>query len=277
MQLLIAGFGFLGEKVSYYFDPEDFVGISRSNEKPNVIPIDLRNPRKLNSDTYEQIAKTTLVLFSLAPARNEERDPRAYRQTYVQAQRNLSQLLKEAAAPVEKWVQISSTGVYPPSRKLLGEYDAVSNDEPDSRQSILLEAELEAFRCAETLDAEATVLRLGGIYHPRERANFLESLRTGQRPMTLKPYYTNRIHVDDAAAFTAKVLLHSLPDFFYNVVDSCPAPINEVIEFCCQHYGWPLPSARKAMPHSGKRVDNSRMLSTGFFLKYPSYREGYSD
>lgn len=119
------------------------------------------------------------------------------------------------------------------------------------------------------------VARIGGIYGPgRERL-----LRTAVRSTPVSARWTNRIHADDAA----RALVHLatappplVPDVV-NVVDREPARKHDVVSFIAQELGVTAPPLDADDTSQGKRVDGTRLLTTGFTHEYPTYREGYRD
>ena len=97
--------------------------------------------------------------------------------------------------------------------------------------------------------------------------------------MTDKPVYTNRIHRDDCVRSLQH--LFNLPEIksVYNVVDSSPTTVNELLSWLSTTLGIysPVPSQTNDHFHSktNKQVSNARLLETLFEFKYPSFREGY--
>ena len=116
------------------------------------------------------------------------------------------------------------------------------------------------------------VARLGGIYGPG-RTRLVRQVRAG-RPV--RDRWTNRIHADDAAAALAHLVTADdalVPDVV-NVVDTEPARKGDVTAFVAGLLGVPAPPVDTTGP-AGKRVDGTRLLTTGFRHRHPTYREGY--
>ena len=97
--------------------------------------------------------------------------------------------------------------------------------------------------------------------------------------MTEHPTYTNRIHQTDCVR--ALHHLFDLPDVMpvYNLVDSSPTTVNELLSWLSTSLGIysPIPSQAEEYfkSKSNKQVSNVRLLETFFEFKYPSFREGY--
>ena len=128
-----------------------------------------------------------------------------------------------------------------------------------------------------------TALRLGGIYGAG-RHWLVRAVQEGRAALKSgEPRYTNRIHRDDAVG-----LLHAmtvtkderLPPIVLGV-DERSAPWNEVITFIAEALGCELGEDGEGRAPSGsrratnKRCHSIHRASTGYSLRYPTYREGY--
>ena len=93
--------------------------------------------------------------------------------------------------------------------------------------------------------------------------------------------WTNRIHRNDAAAFLSFLILRVLGQEpiagRYIVTDSKPAPQHEVLRWLATQMGVDNIAVADPPISGGKRLDNTRMLATGFTLRYPDYRAGYAN
>src|SRR5690606_2758079 len=111
-----------------------------------------------------------------------------------------------------------------------------------------------------------TVLRLSGIYGPgRTRL-----LRLAAEPASWPAHnaWTNRIHRDDAAAFAdfliRRVLEREPVEDCYIVSDSEPVPQYTVLMWLAQQLGKSAPTSVVPAVAGGRRLDNARMLQSGF-------------
>jgi nucleoside-diphosphate-sugar epimerase len=198
----------------------------------------------------------------------------AYRRTYVVGVVNLLRALSEGGHPVQRFVFVSSTGVY---GQRAGEWvDETAPAEPDHFSGRRL---VEGEEVVLAGPYPATIVRLGGIYGPGRR-RLIESVRRGDLCVEAPPVYTNRIHRDDCAGVLQHLLAMSGPESVYLGVDCDPAPQCEVMTWLAGELGVPPPrrvdAGTTGSPQRGnKRCSNRRLLAAGYRFRYPTYREGY--
>jgi nucleoside-diphosphate-sugar epimerase len=136
----------------------------------------------------------------------------------------------------------------------------------------LLEAEqlLTNFACP------TTALRLSGIYGPG-RLRMINLAKSQTWPEINS--WSNRIHRDDAAAFTVflmeQVLEGKAVKTSYIVSDDAPASLHEVLAWLADQMQIGIPANAQQQASKGKRLANGLMRATGFQLKYPNFKVGY--
>lgn len=200
-----------------------------------------------------------------------EQSDQSYRAHYVDGLRHVVNALQNGNS-LQHIFFTSSTRVY-------GQHGGEALDETTAAIATdfggrrLLEAE----NLLDDLPCPATRLRLSGIYGPERLRTLMLAGQPEKWP--LQNQWTNRIHRDDAAAFTVFLIenllkQHAVADR-YIVTDSCPAPQREVLEWLARQMGIHPANAEPLSVAGGKILSNTRMLATGFQLRYPSYREGY--
>lgn len=202
------------------------------------------------------------VLWCPAP---DQRTPQAYRALYQDA---LLDLLDTSATPPARIVFASSTAVYAE--------DGGLHAEDSSRWSAAWNG-VALGKAEQALQAQAphaVVARLGGIYGPG-RTWLLRRARAGEPVQRDPPRWTNRIHVDDAAAALAWLLTTVNPPRVVNVVDSCCTPEHVVLDWLAARLGVPAPPTG-AGQETGKRVIPQALLDAGFVWRYPDFRAGYA-
>lgn len=212
------------------------------------------------------------VVYAVAAKRS---DPEAYRLAYVDG---LSRLLDRVLAGRRRPRRVlftSSTAVYAQQN---GErVDELSQTEPANFAGRLL---LEAERLLLDAGLPAVVLRLGGIYGPG-RTRLIEQVRAGT--LRARGGIVNRVHQADCAGAIRHVLGLVEPAPCYVVVDDEPAPQQQVAAFIAERLGLSPPGAvldaqdaGRRGERSSKRCSNRLLKSTGYALRWPTYREGYA-
>ena len=267
MRVLIVGCGDVGNvlAVSLLKDGHIVYGLKRnvSSLPGGVRPIqaDLTNPESLKNLPTD----IDRLVYMPTPA---SRDVTGYEAIFIHGWKNLWTGLNQNPA---RTLLVSSTAVH-------GESDGgVVNEETVPEPTgfngkILLEME----RLAASCTANLVAVRISGIYGPgRERLIRLSAsneLKVQQFP----PFFTNRIHRDDAAAVLKHLLEKDEVEGLYLASDDLPAPRYEVIEWLAKMQGKSAPVGLVDKGRSrGKRVSNQRLLDSGFKLRYPDYRAGY--
>lgn len=269
MEVLIAGCGDVGNQLSRLLMNEGHVvhGLKRNTASlpKGVIPVsaDLLDPKTLNSlpTGIDQL------VFMPTPA---SRDENGYKAIFIRGLKNLWTAL---ACEPGRTLLVSSTAVYGESKGgLVTEETTPGPTRFNGR--ILLEME----QLAASLTDRLIVARISGIYGPgRER---LIRMAAGEHVEVQKnpPFFTNRIHRDDAAAALKHLLTLNGPQSLYLVSDDQPKPRYEVVSWLADVQNRPPPFGLSIDgADRGKRVDNSRLRDSGFHLSYPDYRAGYAD
>ncbi|MFD0740227.1 NAD-dependent epimerase/dehydratase family protein [Lysobacter koreensis] len=197
------------------------------------------------------------LVFCAAPDR---RDEAAYRALFVDG---LRRMLDHVQAP--RVLLVSSTAVYGEDA---GEW--VDEDTPEQPPAfngrVLRAAEGELAR-----ERGAVVLRLTGLYGPGRDA----LLRRARAGTPGRPHWTNRVHVDDAAAALSHLLDLPQPDPLYLGSDALPALESDVFAWVRAHEGL-APVVAAQLPESGRRVSSARLRASGWTPRYPDYRSGYA-
>ena len=127
--------------------------------------------------------------------------------------------------------------------------------------------------------AENTVVvRFAGIYGPGREHLIKLAGSPGLEIQQPPPYFTNRIHRDDAAAVLRHLLLMDEPDSLYLASDGQSASSYEVVSWLAQAMGYPAPHGLVVeSARSGKRVDSRKLFESGFRPRYPDYQAGYRE
>lgn len=267
MRVLIAGCGDVGTILAKLLlrDGHTVYGLKRdiSSLPAGVVAIqaDLTQPSTLKNLPPD----IDQLVFMPTPA---SRDQAAYEAVFVQGLKNLwSGLANEPA----RTLLVSSTSVF-------GQTDGSLVSEETAPEPVRFNGKvlLQMEQLGYTLSDNLVVARISGIYGPGREGMLRLAATDGLEIQQSPPNFTNRIHIDDAAAALMHLLLMDSPQAMYLVSDDLPVARFEVISWLSVAMGKPLPKALLDESGSrGKRVDNRRLRSSGFQLTYQDYRAGY--
>ncbi len=264
--LLIAGCGDLGIRLARRLQASDWqvAGLRRNTSVlPSFItPLsaDLSRP-----DTLVSLDRQwDVVIYQATPG---QRDESAYRRTYVEGLSNLLDRVRP-----RRLIFVSSTAVYGQDA---GEWVDERSETVPSRFNgrLVLEGEHVALAAA----GESLVVRFSGIYGPG-REYLLESVRSGTASCRPEPpQWTNRIHADDCAGVLEHLLDLPRPEPVYCASDCRPVARCEVLRWLAERLDVPPPRQLGSGDGGGqgKRIDNRRLLASGFQFQFPDYQHGY--
>lgn len=270
-KILIVGAGDVGGRLARMLaaDGHEVFALRRSlTELPGVHPIvaDVTRPETLTALP----AGLDIVVIALSPG---EPGLAAYERVYVEGTRQVMQALAGQTLRHQFWV--SSTGVY-------GEDAGEPIDErtPARPATDTGRALLAAEAVAQASPWPCSVVRLGGLYGPG-RHRLLRRIDSGQALTVSPPAWSNRIHVEDAAGLLAHLIAQALagttPAPLYLGVDDAPSPQHEVLRWLAAAMGRPaLAEVHESGAASGKRIANRALQASGYALRYPDYRAGYT-
>jgi nucleoside-diphosphate-sugar epimerase len=272
-RVLIAGAGDLGTRVAELLAPHCELTLIRRSPLVKITGAHVRTVQadlQQFSAIADVIEAPDSILFSASP---EARAPQSYAAIYGNALAQIVRWRRHA-----RIFLCSSTAVY--RSQLWRQGDALdmrpalqteaSNPEPDGFNGAALLAG-EAL-----LDASDCRLRLAGIYGP-ERQLLLRRARSAE-PLVRSPQsFSNRIHIDDAAAVIARLMQQAQVPPVVNLVDHNPTPSAEVLDAICRKHGYAkLPEQQASAEHSlGKRIGSAYHAQPWYALQYPSYQKGY--
>jgi nucleoside-diphosphate-sugar epimerase len=267
MRVLIAGCGDVGNVLATLLIRDGHVvyGLKRdtSSLPVDVIPIqaDLLKPESLEGLPTE----IDVLVFMPTPAR---RDQAAYEDIFIRGWKNLWGGLEKTP---KRTLLVSSTAVFGEAGGgIVSEETVPAPSRFNGR--VLLEMEQLTAQCT----TELVVARISGIYGPGREGLIRQAASEQLEVQKVPPFFTNRIHRDDAAAALKHLLELEKPQALYLVTDDHPAPRYDVIEWLAEAQGKPAPIGKTVkQAGSGKRVSNLRLRNSGFNLSYPDYRSGY--
>jgi nucleoside-diphosphate-sugar epimerase len=271
-KVLIVGCGDLGLELARQLQIQDLIPIGLRRSFNADASFDCIQADVTESDSLSVVPNLNpdfLVYCVAASAQTDEN----YRQHYVEGLRNVLNAL-DGAINLMHVIFVSSTRMYGQTTDALLDENAVPQD-MDFGGLRLLEAENLLKQAGKSWTHSA--LRLTGIYGPGR--NRMLNLAANLSNWPIQNTWSNRIHRDDAAAFIVHliqmVLDGQLVQDCYVVTDSCPVSQYEVLHWIASQMGMDVGTEIPEVI-GGKRMSNQRMLSTGFSLKFPDYKAGYS-
>jgi nucleoside-diphosphate-sugar epimerase len=267
--VLVAGCGDVGMRVAGQLDNRgcNVFGLRRSAGSVNgdvpVVAADLTNPTSLCC------LPSGITHIAYLPSPDARTEP-AYRAVYIIGLRNLLDTVD--TKHLQRVIFVSSSAVY-------GDHGGGWADEntppqpPGFNGAILLKAE----RWLAAQNLPAIILRLTGLYGPA-RGHLYQRLLMGKvRVPRNRPFWANRIHVDDAAAAIIHLLFVPRPERLYLGVDDTPLPLDVLYDHLAGLLGAPPPAAGPSPGRVGnKRLSNTRLRQSGFVPRWPDAREGYT-
>src|SRR5688572_10166036 len=281
MRTIIIGCGYVGIPLGALLASQGHTvfGIRRTPDSDpellarNIAPLhlDITEPAQLAS--IDPSFDVVINLVSSSKGGLED-----YRRVYLEGTKNILRWLSKS--PPRAYLYTSSTSVYAQAD---GSWvDESSPAEPDSPTSqVLIDTERELISAQRTNSFPAIVLRASGIYGPYRGHLFKQLLRGEAVIRDDGTSWINMIHVDDLAAAIAHLIDHGQPGEIYNVTDDEPVTQIDFFRWLADRLGKPLPPNAPADLNrkrglTNKRVSNKKLKATGFNLKYPTFREGYT-
>jgi nucleoside-diphosphate-sugar epimerase len=271
-KLLHLGFGDLGMQLVPLLDSSAYsiTGVCRRAYAQNYSHLRIRNHDLFQRETFTELLQQAfdVIVISMTPA---VRSDEGYQQAYVQTCDYLIQQLQQVNWRPRLILFVSSTSVYAQSS---GEWvDENSLTEPtEFNGKRLLEAEARLRQSG----FPVCVVRFSGIYGPG-RDRLINQVKTGK--LSASNAYTNRIHIEDCARVLAHLIqlqkVKSL-ESVYLASDSCPATLNQVHLWLAEKMAIKNSTIAGESVPGGKRISNSRLLSSGFEFLYEGFEEGYS-
>ena len=268
VDVLLLGCGDIGTEIALHEQSRgrSVLAVRRNIESlPEALPalsLDYSDP-----DAVVELARQPAgaVVFTPTPA---GRGADGYRQGYLAPVLNLLNAWRDL--PPRKLVYVSSTRVY-------GDQGGAWVDEStplapaDEQAEILCEAE------ARLLEShhQVCVVRFSGIYG-RLPSRLLERIARGEIVRAEPPHFSNRIHREDCIGFLLHLLEQQAWSPVYLASDDAPTLSHEVESWLAEKLGVESPRESVAPPSASRRCSNRSMKETGFGLKYPDYRAGYS-
>lgn len=267
MKLLCAGFGQLNQRVAQRWLQDDrsndVVAIRRSKQDPNL------GVEQLNLDLAEHIwpdVGADVVAVALSA---RERTPEGYKKAYVDPIQRLASSLTAWKKLPERILVVGSTRVFQvDDGSEVNDSCVPATNDPYGIQLLGMD------KAVRQLPVLSAVVRLSGIYGPGRNWLKRQALAAEDNPPT-RNHWTNRIHIDDAAAAIVHLLQQPTLLESYLVSDLAPQPLLDMFNYLRKLAGQE-PLADQRPPSGGKRIVPSRLIASGFQWHYPdAFAGGY--
>lgn len=282
-KLWIFGCGDLGARLALQLNRQEYTvyGVRRNPlvALANKRRADAVNWRRGDATRKEDIEGhltqgADVVLATFTPSDNTQG---AYHRAYIDTATALAEVLPNLARPPRLLIWVSSTRVYGQCGDQF--IDEQTAPVPSGYQGDILLAAEEIIRNAVPTTC---VVRFAGIYGPG-RDRLLSQVRAGRCAPPQPPQYSNRIHVDDCIGFLIHLMEQQKrgrsPEQLYIGADCAPVPMHELQRWLVKAMGYSSAHLREIVQTSerrSKKLSNRRMLASGYEMKYPDYRAGYS-
>ncbi|WP_255196957.1 SDR family oxidoreductase [Halorarius litoreus] len=284
MRVAILGCGYVGLELARQLrDAHEVIGVRRSDAGLEAVRETGAEGVKADVTDGESLATVPDVDALVFAASSGGRGADAAREVYVDGLETAIDAFAARAAPPERLIYTSSTGVY-------GDHggDWVDESTPieptTDKTRVLAEAERVATEYAAERGIEGTVARFAGLYGPNRYrlARYLEG------PVTAG--YLNMVHRDDAAGAVQFILEDEIDDEALVVVDDEPVDKHIFADWLADECGVDRPPKRSKQERieagdlseaaerrilTSKRCSNARLRELGYEFAYPTYREGY--
>ena len=282
-KLWIFGCGDLGARLALQLNREEYsvYGVRRNPlvalaRKRRADVVNWRRGDATKKENIERLLAdgADVILATFTP---DEHTPNGYHRAYIDTATALAEALPNLPRPPRLLIWVSSTRVYGQSGDQL--LDERTPALPSGFQGDTLLAAEEIIRNAVPTTC---VVRFAGIYGPG-RDRLLSQVRAGRCAPPQPPQFSNRIHVDDCIGFLTYIMeKHKQgwsPEQLYIGADCTPVPMHDLQQWLAKAMGYTSAHLREFVQTSerrSKKLSNKRMLDSGYELKYPDYRSGYS-
>ncbi|MFQ3229073.1 hypothetical protein [Reinekea sp.] len=262
-RLILAGIGDLNSRVAKKWQ-QNFgeVLAMRRSQVDSALEFD-----QLQIDLSEQAWPDLKADYLVVALSAKTRTLEGYQQAYLKPILKLKDSVQGWQKSPKKIIVVSSSRVF---AEQLGEQidDTTEATSDDPYAQILIEMEQQLHQ----IDTTTCAATLSGIYSG-DRDWFKRMARTADQEAPKTNHWTNRIHIDDAAAALVYLLnLNSIPKRVI-VSDEKPMPFCQVLNYLREQEGL---SALESIPavHGGKRLEPKFLKESGFQWRYPTAVSG---
>jgi nucleoside-diphosphate-sugar epimerase len=263
---LIVGCGYLGRRVAagWLAAGREVVALTRRNADAlaarDIQPLvgDVLDPASLRA-----LPAADTVLYAVGMDRSAGK---SMREVYVGGLANVLGTLPAC----ERFVYVSSTGVYGQSDGSLVHEDSATEPREESGRVVL-----EAERLLRDWMPGAIILRFAGIYGP-DRLLRKQAILSGEPLVGDANKWLNLIHAEDGADAVLSAESRGVPGQTYIVADDEPVPRRDFYTLLAELLGTTAKFQEQAEPEAAnRRVSNAKAkCDLAWSPQFPSYREG---
>jgi nucleoside-diphosphate-sugar epimerase len=270
VRVVIVGYGYVGHQLAQILkkDHHHVTGICRRSTDHACDHLQLQDLMTLQD---HDLPDADFVVY--CPS-SDQRTPKAYQDTYVVGAKHVASIYAQRTHK-PRFLYVSSTRVYEQQHgQWVDETSTCAGHDPLA--ACLLEGE----KSIEQAPLEHMIVRASGLYGPG-RHYLLDALEAQNAPLCESQRFSNRIHVLDMARMLYHLMRVHYNEGIYIASDHEPTPINTIISWLSATTGHPLPAhtiehgADPGDTKSNKRLNNARILHTGFRFEFPNYRQGF--
>ena len=250
MHILFIGYGKTSQRVAKTLFQQQHQ-ITTISQTPKTDDFAMHLIQEVHQLDLSHIAPVDIVYVLLAPKYDTTQNSiEAYRHTYVESVTPIVQALKDH--PVQRVIMVSSTRVY-------GENNGERIDDNtvpvpcDEQGGLLLKMEQ---RWQQAYPEKCIVVRPTGIYDGLSPRMIKLAETTKTFPNI---HWSNRIHINDLAAFVAHLLHVKHPEKTYICSDNKPTPLHERILNIQRELGLPE-LVLESDKETGKKIFAERMV-----------------
>ena len=240
---------------------------------------------RLESDSWHSLVGNdyTKIINCVSSAGN---GLSGYESSYYEGQASIIQWAKSHS--IETFVYTSSTSVYPENSGSWVSEDSLKEDSVHSDTAQVLRRSENLIESNQSHFDNYFILRLSGIYGP-ERHYLLNQIQSSNAIAGSGDYFMNMIHVDDIVSAIIGLIdvKSNIPSGIYNLSDDMPTKKEVVVEWLANELGIAVPTfdkdlvtqrnASRKTRTKNRRIANTKIKEAmGLVLKYPSYKEGYT-
>lgn len=255
MHILFIGYGKTSQRVAKHLFGHGHQ-ISTISRSPKAADGANHLIQDIHSVDLSELSPIDAVYVLLTPA---DASVEAYQHCFVDSIAPLQAAL--AHHPIQRVIVVSSTRVYGENHGQVVDDETIPSP-IDAQGQVLLRME-QAWQTA--YPEQCIIVRPSGIYGT-SIARMIKLAQSKQSYPNI--HWSNRIHIDDLAAFLASLLHVEQCQSSYIVTNNLPMPLHQTIQWFQQQLGLPELQLQSEVP-SGKKLYATRMSQSGFELKHP--------